>query len=112
MLHNWHKALDDGQSVRMLFVDYAKAFDHINHNILIRKLKSFNVPGFIIRWATSFLCELQQRVKISDVFSDWITLHGGTPRGSWLGPLTFIIFIDDLRLKLLTHKFLDDTTIS
>jgi len=61
---------------------------------------------------TSFLCERQQRVKISDFVSNWVTLRGGMPQGSWLGPLIFIILIDDLRPRLLTHKFVDDTTLS
>jgi len=59
-LHNWHKALDEGQSVRTLFVDYAKAFHHVDHSIVIQKLKSLGVPDFIVRWITSFICERQQ----------------------------------------------------
>ena len=112
MLHHWHKALDDCHSVCVLFVDYAKAFDHVDHNIVIQKLRSLNVTDFIVRWVTSFLCERQQRVKISDVFSDWIRLRGGMPQGSWLGPLIFIILIDDLCPSVLTHKYLDDTTLT
>ena len=112
MVHHWHKALDEGHSVRVLFVDYAKAFDHVDHVILLQKLKSYGVPSFILRWMTSFLCERQQRVKVMDTVSDWVTLRGGMPQGSWLGPLIFIILIDDLRPRLLTHKFVDDTTLS
>jgi len=59
-----------------------------------------------------FLCERQQRVKISDSVSDWVTLRGGVSQGSWLGPLIFIILTDDLRPQLLTHKFVDETTLS
>ena len=109
MLQHWHIALDDGHSVRVLFVDYAKAFDHIDHNTVI---KSLGVPDFIVCWTTSFLSERQQRVKISDILSEWISPRGGMPQGSWLGPLIFIVLIDDLRLTVLTHKFLDDTTVS
>ena len=65
-----------------------------------------------MRWTTSFLCERQQRVKISDVVCNWTVLRGGMPQGYWLGPLIFIILIDDLRRRLRTHKYLDDTTIS
>jgi len=61
---------------------------------------------------SSFLCERQQRVKISDIVSDWVTLRGGMPQGSWLVPLIFIILTDDLRPQLLTHKFVYDTTLS
>ena len=56
-------------------------------------------------------CERQQRVNVMDTVSDWVTLRGGMPQGSWLGPLIFIILIDDLRPRLLTHKFVDDTTL-
>ena len=112
MLHHWHKALDDGHSVRVLFVDYAKAFDHVDHSTVIEKVRRFGVPELIVRWLTSFLSERQQRVKVSDQLSDWITLRGGMPQGSWLGPLIFVILIDDLHPRLLTHKYLDDTTIS
>jgi len=112
MVHHWHKALDEGHSVRVLCVDYAKAFDHVDHVILLQKLKSYGVPSFILRWMTSFLCERQQRVKVMDTVSDWVTLRGGMPQGSWLGPLIFVTLIDDLRPRLLTHKFVDDTTLS
>ena len=62
----------------------------------------------------TFVCERQQRVKICDIFSDWVTLRGGMPQpqGTWLGPLTFTILIDDLRPGLLTHKYVDDTTVT
>jgi len=46
------------------------------------------------------------------IFSDWVTLRGGMPQGTWLGPLTFTILIDDLRPGLLTHKYVDDTTVT
>ena len=54
----------------------------------------------------------QQRLKISHVVSNWTVLRGGMPQASWLRPLIFIILIDDLRLRLRTYKYLDDTTIS
>jgi len=78
----------------------------MDHGTVIEKLKFLGVPIFIVRWTTSFLCERQQRVKISDVVSNWTVLRGGMPQGSWLGPLIFIILIDELRLRLRTHKIL------
>ena len=67
---HWNRALDDGHSVRILFIDYAKAFDHVDHNLVIQKLKALGVPDFMVRWLSSFLRVRQQRVKVIDIFSD------------------------------------------
>ena len=53
-----------------------------------------------------------QRVKQSNIFSDWHSLNGGMPQGSWLGPLTIIVLMDDLSTGCRMHKFVDDTTLS
>ena len=84
ILHHWHKALDEGQSVRILFVDYAKAFDRVDHSVTLQKMRTYGVPDIIVQWLTSFMCERQQRVKICDIFSDWVTLRGGLPQGTCL----------------------------
>ena len=55
MLHHWNQALDDGHSVCILFIDYAKAFDHVDHSVVIQKLKALGVPDFMARWLSSFL---------------------------------------------------------
>jgi len=76
---------------------------------VLRKLHSYDVPSFVINWLVSFLQERQQRVKIGDVLSEWVTLCGEMPQGSWLGPLVFLILTE---LQALTQKYVDDTTIS
>ena len=91
-------------------MDYAKAFDHVDHSTV--KLSTYGVPEFMISWLSTFLSNRQQRVKIADVMSDWLILRGGIPQGSWLGPLIFLMLIDDLKLPLLTHKYVDDITVS
>ena len=99
----------------MLFyscIDFAKAFDHVNHNILVAKLHEFNIPDTVIRWMCSFLNHRCQRVKIGNVMSDWLVMNAGMPQGSHLGPLTFIMLVDSLRVSCVTHKFIDDTTLS
>ena len=68
IVHNWNAALDAGSSVRAVFVDYAKAFDHVDHSILLCKLISMGVPAFIIKWIYSFLDKRQQRVKIGNIY--------------------------------------------
>ena len=112
ILHNWHEALDKRNSVRAVFVDYAKAFDHVDHNIVMSKMRALDVPEDATRWLHSFLSERQQRVKIGNIVSNWSSANGGMPQGTWLGPYVFIALINDLKLSLPVHKFVDDTTIT
>jgi hypothetical protein len=55
----------------------------------------------------SFLSDRQQRVKIGDIVSEWVSLNGGLPHGSWLGPLVFNLFINDLKSDELHHKYVE-----
>jgi len=114
VLHHWQNALDSGNSVRSLFVDYSKAYDRVDQNILLRKMITLNVPQFAIRWLFSFLKHRIQRVKLRSFnkFSDWIEFTAGMPQGTWLGPLTFVMYIDDLNPQCVVHKFSDDTTLT
>ena len=102
IVHHWHKAVDKGQSVRTVFIDFAKAFDHVDHNIMVAKLTKFGLPDVIIRWMCSFLQHRRQRVKIGDVVSDWLVMDAGMPQGSFLGPLTFIMSVSYTHLTLPT----------
>jgi len=112
MLHTWNKALDEEQSVRVLFIDYAKAFDHVDHKTVMKKLAALGVTPVLLRWIRSFLTNRQQRVKIGDLFSDWSSPNGGMPQGTWLGPFVFLSVINDLQSTLQLHKFVDDCTLS
>lgn len=112
MLHHWHAAVDNGQSVCTVFVDFAKAFDHVDHNVFVSKLVALDLPDVIVRWICAFLRHRRQRVKIGDILSDWLQLAAGMPQGSYLGPLTYVIVIDSLRPGCVTHKFVDDTTMT
>ena len=112
IMHHWNKAVDEGQSVRAVFIDFAKAFDHVDHNVLLETFMDFNLPDTIIQWMCSFVRHRRQRVKIGSVMSDWLQMDEGMPQGSYLGPLTFIMLIDKLQTSCMTHKFVDDTTLS
>ena len=68
LLHSWATVLDSGGSVRTVFVDFQKAFDRVDHNIVLHKLAQHDVPHFIVKWMFSFLEGRQQRVKVNDVF--------------------------------------------
>jgi len=96
----------------VVFTDYAKAFDHVDHLTVIKKLGVLGAPPIILRWIHSFLMDRQQRVKVGDVFSDWSSPNGGMPQGTYLGPYIFLTMIDDLKSLLQLHKFVDDCTLS
>ena len=110
--HKWLQTLDNKGSVRALFVDFRKAFDIVNHNILFTKLKNFNTSHCLLKWFASYLFHRCQRVRVGSQVSSWKTLCGSMPQGSRLGPLSFIVMIDDLRANCEVHKFVDDTTLS
>jgi hypothetical protein len=74
-------------------------------------MMQIGVQPFVIRWMHSFLINRLQRVKINNSTSSWTTLNGGMPQGTWLGPYTFLIHINDLRTEQLAFKFIDDVTI-
>ena len=67
-------------------------------------LHQFGVHDILIRWICSFLTQRAQRVKLLDYFSDWLTLKGSMPQGTWLGPLIFILHINDLSTSCMLHK--------
>jgi len=112
VLHKWMEILDKRGSVRAVFIDYRKAFDIVNHNTLLGKLKKYNIPHCLLKWFGSYLSHRCQRVKVGQIFSFWKTLCGSMPQGSRLGPLSFIVLIDDLRAVCELYKFVDDTTLS
>lgn len=109
--HQWHQALDNRQSSRTLFVDYSKAFDHVDHQTVLSKMTALGLDHWAIQWMHSFLSNRQQRVKVGSALSTWTTLTGGMPQGTWFGPYVFIILIDDLQTTMDTYKFVDDVTI-
>jgi hypothetical protein len=112
IIHMWQRALDDRHSVRALFIDYKKAFDHIDHSTVLNKMAALGIHPFIRKWMHSFLLNRQQRVKIGSVVSEWTSPNGGMPQGTWFGPYIFLILINDLEIFLTLFKFVDDVTMS
>jgi len=64
MVHHWSETIDDGQSLHVVFIDFAKAFDYVNHKVLVGKLLALGLPDTIIRWMCAFLRCRRQRVKL------------------------------------------------
>jgi ribonuclease P/MRP protein subunit RPP40 len=108
--HQLHQALDDSNSARCLFIDFAKAFDRVDHTIALKKLSAIGVDHMTLQWLHSFLLNRRQRVKIGNVTSSWLSLTEGMPQGTWLGAYVFLALIKDLHADTSLHKFVDDVT--
>ena len=109
-------SLNDNIRTDVIYFDFAKAFDSVNHDLILLKLKNkFGIDGRLLKFITDYLRDRQQQVLISGKFSSMKNARSGVPQGSILGPLLFIIFIDDIAggISPGTHLSLyaDDTKI-
>ena len=107
------QALDEGKEVRAIFCDISKAFDRVWHKGLLFKLNSVGISGSLLQWFTDYLDNRKQRVVIPGVCSDWSLVKAGVPQGSILGPLLFLLYINDIveNINSSVRLFADDTSL-
>jgi len=112
-LECWTKALDEGLGIDVLYLDYRKAFDSVPHKRLIERINEYGITGKLLEWVRSFLYSRKTKVGIRGSFSDWFEVLSGVPQGSVLGPLLFLLFVNELPLWIVNNMrmFADDTKL-
>ena len=113
LYNNFCKALDEGKEIRVVFFDISKAFDRVWHKGLVTKLKGAGINGKLLLWLQNYLTDRRQRVVIPGGKSGWSFTRAGVPQGSILGPLMFLIYINDIVNSIQSNirLFADDTSL-
>lgn len=115
VVDNWRKSLDDDDLIGALFVDLSKAFDMVDHSILLMKLRCYGIVGEEYDWFKNYLSNRCQRVRIHNQLSSWSGIGRGVPQGSILGPLLFLLFVNDLSEAIpngVVHQYADDIILT
>ena len=99
-IHDWSSWMNSGYSVDIAYLDFAKAFDSVSHNLLERKLKMYGIQNSNLKWIMNFLKNRSQRVVLNGEYSNWVDVKSGVPQGTILGPIIFLCFINDISYNI------------
>ena len=113
VLEDWSLYVEENKSWDTVYLDLAKAFDKVSHQRLLKKVSSNGIKGNLLKWIESFLTDSQQYVTVKGHSSEWKDVLPGVPQGSVLGPLLFLLYVNDFPdvIKSVLKLFADDAKI-
>ncbi len=113
VLDIWTDATDRGDTIDTIYLDFMKAFDMVPHRRLLGKLSAYGICHPVLGWIQSYLTDRVQQVCVNGANSEWLKVTSWVPQGSVLGPVLFVIYINDLpdSLDSSAYLFADDTKV-